>query len=651
MVQIRREHLIQRSSPFVRSILGCIRFLLLSAVIPGLFVLRHYWFTTHTGSLVIVPLPALLDLTSAQEKQDAFVATTPEKNLRSPGSPPGTAASTTEQSQQPQPPSIPLYLLTFLQSIIPTTTRDATVDTNASNVNNVDDSSLRLNIQIDSDLVELDHCNIAGILQNKDSLSNFTAWSYPLLNATVQALLKEHASLFGADADADARVNTDVETDTDTDAVGADGNSETESSTESTTTPQLSPLTLMQAVEQEFLLELLELYATASGLCDFARYQPTVPSDSVGLDVATTKLNDAADIESMQQQQQNIGLARLAVSIVAYQDAAHLQQLIQAIHLPQHVIVVHLDRRTNAEFRIQVQEICDHYDNVVVLEFGTIAYKTDSVSMVNLRMMRWLVYDLELQFDFFLTLGGAAYPLQGAHDLAYSLQQGKQTGRRVWLGELTHKGERVKSPQDSRLRRKRLVFTRGGGNRQFANANDVPLFSKRLPTAAFSGESLPDAIVESMTQKSVSGNQAIFAYETVKELLDSSSVMELFARSKYGCCCCLEERNWIAALTMIGLQEEALQQASMWQVWGGAETCQSSMRNALLSRNASLCFRLEDATLDPPQMYIRGDVVMDFLKDAKQRGFYFARKFHSDHAGSMELLEDIWLELHGNDIA
>jgi hypothetical protein len=426
------------------------------------------------------------------------------------------------------------------------------------------------------------------------------------------------------------------------------------------------------------------MYATASGHCDFSRYKPTVPSISdstaatdnknenenddadvtvtasglLSVEVAATKLRDAADLLELQGDGQtetdhgNAKLARLAVSIVAYQDIDHLKRLIQAIHLPIHVIVVHLDRRTSAKFAQQVCAFADEYDNVVVLQFGTIVYKTDSVSMVNLRIMRWLMYDLELTFDYFVTLGGAAYPLQDAHDLAYSLQQ---TGRRIWLGELTNKGERVTSPQDSRLRRKRLVFTGGSfgnvgtTNTAKSDASMIPILAKRLPSKTFADESLPDVIVESMNQKSVSGNNAIFAYDTVKELLDSPDVMELFARSKYGCCCCLEERNWIAALTMIGLQEEAMEQASMWQVWGGAETCQSSMKNALLSRNASLCYRLEDATLDPPQMYIRGDVTMDFLKDAKRRGFYFARKFHSDNPESMELLEDIRTDLHGND--
>jgi hypothetical protein len=682
MVQIRREHLHQRTSSFFRSILAFIRFLLLSAVIPSVFVLRHYWFGWTTpdvdgASLVLVPITAAATTTS---KLTAISGNEKVGNLRSSGSA-ATPIATTEESQlsSPPPPSLPPHLVQFLQTLLlPTSTTHLDVnDRDGTNTHDNDNTNTMVH-HYNNDWVELDHCNIAAILNDPTSLLylNFTAWSYPILNATVSDLVRERAGLFATHGAAIAI------------ATATDGSATTSEATSSPTAPKTKSLSLMQRVQQEFLLELLEMYATASGHCDFSRYKPTVPSISastaatdknenenddadvaltasglLSVEVAATKLREAADLLELQgggQTQErgrgsdhnSVKLARLAVSIVAYKDIHHLQRLIQAIHLPIHVIIVHLDRRTSAEFAQQVREFADEYDNVVVLQFGTIVYKTDSVSMVNLRIMRWLVYDLELTFDYFITLGGAAYPLQDAHDLAYSLQQ---TGRRIWLGELTLRGERVKSPQDSRLRRKLLLFTGGSfGNARNTNTADsdapmIPILVKRLPSTTFSGESLPDVIVESMTQKSVSGNNAIFAYDTVKELLDSPDVMELFARSKYGCCCCLEEHNWIAALTMIGLQEEALEQASMWQVWGGAETCQGSMKNALLSRNASLCYRLEDATLDPPQMYIRGDATMDFLKDAKRRGFYFARKFHSNNPESMELLEDIRTDLHGND--
>jgi hypothetical protein len=73
----------------------------------------------------------------------------------------------------------------------------------------------------------------------------------------------------------------------------------------------------------------------------------------------------------------------------------------------------------------------DAYDNAVVLPIGTIVYKADCVSLVNSRIMRWLVYDLELRFDYFVTFGGVAYLLQDAHDLAYSLQ-GKRGDEYGW---------------------------------------------------------------------------------------------------------------------------------------------------------------------------------------------------------------------------
>ena len=71
------------------------------------------------------------------------------------------------------------------------------------------------------------------------------------------------------------------------------------------------------------------------------------------------------------------------------------------------------------------------------------------------------------------------------------------------------------------------------------------------------------------------------------------------------------------------------------------------LKNAILNRNASMCFRLEDATMKQPKMYFLGDETMDLLKDAKERGVLFARKFRSDDPQSMVLLQDIQNEMHG----
>jgi hypothetical protein len=226
----------------------------------------------------------------------------------------------------------------------------------------------------------------------------------------------------------------------------------------------------------------------------------------------------------------------------------------------------------------------------------------------------------------------------------------------VYLGELTHKGERVwNAPADILLRHKRLF---------------LPFLSKwmtRLPRNAWknhpnSATYIPSTIRNAMIRKSTSGNQGIYSRQVVEKLLDSADVMQLFALSKYGCCCCLEERNWIAALHMIGFGEEALTQTGMFQVWGGnSSVCQGTMNNAVLSTNASICFRSEDHgrrrsrgsnnnnnnnnNTDQTNMYFYGNEMWDAIVDAKQRGFLFARKFRTDRQDSMDLRYRIQTEL------
>jgi hypothetical protein len=87
---------------------------------------------------------------------------------------------------------------------------------------------------------------------------------------------------------------------------------------------------------------------------------------------------------------------------------------------------------------------------------------------------------------------------------------------------------------------------------------------------------------------------------------------------KYGCCCCLEERSWIAALTMIGLKRG----------YGTKQACGKSGEGRLYRAPRSLLserlLRLEDATWIHPNVH-SGDVTMDITQDCKRQGFYFAQ--------------------------
>ena len=411
--------------------------------------------------------------------------------------------------------------------------------------------------------------------------------------------------------------------------------------------PAYAEFTDWQALEQEFCLELLEIYATHRGYCHF----------DDGDFVVAPHLPKAAEIFSTIPAAANQNYARLSICIIAFQDAPQLQRLIEAVHMPHHYILIHLERRTSLEFQNEVQEIASRYTNVAVVQFGTIIYRTDSVSMIQLQLMKWFIVN-NFSYDYHVTLNGSSFPLYSAKELARFLRQ-EQTirQRQVWLGELTHRtSTRVRRPQVHQLTgHKRLIHTRGSSSSGTTAIKSSIRVS--APLIRHGGHLnmtmiLSPQIRKSMSRKTVSGNQAVYSRHVVEQLLSSPHVMKLFALAKYGCCGVLEEHTWIAAMQLIGepYGKEALENGAVWQVWGGHTSCgQGTIRNAVLTRNATLCFKVDDGTMVRKHgelLLIRGNEMMEYLKDAKRRGFLFARKFQSNNEESMALLEDIKRELH-----
>jgi len=387
-------------------------------------------------------------------------------------------------------------------------------------------------------------------------------------------------------------------------------------------------------MEQEFVLELLELYATFHGSCRFDTGYPFVPH----------QLQDASLL--FDKVPPHDTYARVAIVIIAFQDAPQLQRLLEAIHMPHYYIVLHVERRASHEYLSELHNIASHYNNVQVVQFGTIIYRTDLVTTIQLQLMKWLSTST-LEYDYHITLNGAAYPLYSAEELAIHL---KQSSRNVWLGELTHHGVRVQHTSQAGMLvgAKRLSYTRGNTTK-----GTLRLSQSLVQQDGLFQMNVSEDIANAMSFKTVSGNQAVYSYDTVQQLLSCVSAMKLFALAKYACCGILEERTWIAAMQLLGgVEKEALHNAGgVWQVWGGVETCQSSVNNAILTTNSLTCFKVEDATREQRMeegtpLYINGSDVMAFLKDAKKRGFLFARKFHSDNDESMALLEEIRREIH-----
>ena len=237
-----------------------------------------------------------------------------------------------------------------------------------------------------SDIVELHHCR--SILTAEDSESfwgNFTTWAKPWVNETLRELYRPNFR-------------------------------------------QKEQLT------QEVILELLEIYATNQGYCNFDRYRPTV---SVLDSIAREKLLNTADMEAPSLH------ARCAfvIAIRRRDDVTHIQRLVEAIHMPQHFIILYLEREEENNQDTFVNEntaIADGYDNVVVLRFRQhFEGVEDPLSNVHLRIMRLLSIDLDLTYDYHVTLDGTSFPLLPAGELAKHLFTSSHS---VWLGALTEKG-------------------------------------------------------------------------------------------------------------------------------------------------------------------------------------------------------------------
>ena len=94
------------------------------------------------------------------------------------------------------------------------------------------------------------------------------------------------------------------------------------------------------------------------------------------------------------------------------------------------------------------------------------------------------------------------------------------------------------------------------------------------------------------------------------------------------------------------------------------------MKNAVLTRNDFVCYKIDDhqlieaaeagkglehehhhhiamanSTEPAKQHYFFGNETWSYLQLAKSRGYFFARKFDSSNAQSMELLQDIQSKL------
>jgi hypothetical protein len=426
-------------------------------------------------------------------------------------------------------------------------------------------------------------------------------------------------------------------------------------------------------LRQELYLQLLEIHLSSmdetESICDFAKYRfhriskSDEPKRQAFRTAGKILREHHHSTQKLQQHQSSSLQIRLVFTIVAFQDLPHLRTLVESIWMPQHLIIIHLERYTDAEFQRGLQEWIAthrHYNqNVLILQFGSIVYETDSVSQINLEIMDWL-HNAQgyYEYDYHITLGGAAFPLFSAQEMNDYLYKAKLNGQEVWLGELLHKGQRVHHPQAMLVwNRKRLYTT------AVSTENTTSPTAQKMDTRVgkIISAPVPNWLDKAMQFKSTSGNQGIYNYRVVSQLIQNHRIKQMFAMAKYGCCCCLEERTWIAAMDMLELLHQAKENYSMFQVWGrpaiidqekkrgkrSSSKCEGGMKNSVLELNdyPHACYKSEHTYLNGANM-MNASQVMEGLVQAKKRGILFARKFHSDNPNSVHLRDAIVRELH-----
>jgi hypothetical protein len=193
-------------------------------------------------------------------------------------------------------------------------------------------------------------------------------------------------------------------------------------------------------MRDEYALQLLELKLMERGQCNFSQYRPTVH------DHETQGIQLQQAFATLYRHQPSLSKPfrfvkahhRLAIVISAFKDFAQLASLLKAVHLPQHYIVIHIDRHCNLDYKAQLEALLattPEYGNVVIVQFGSVVYTSDTISLINLRILRWLTFDLGLDYEHAFLMDGLAYPLRSPQEMVDYLQvQSTKHNGSVWLG-------------------------------------------------------------------------------------------------------------------------------------------------------------------------------------------------------------------------
>jgi hypothetical protein len=353
------------------------------------------------------------------------------------------------------------------------------------------------------------------------------------------------------------------------------------------------------------------MYARHQGVCDYQSYQPRVPHIN-----ETDLVPLLRELPPPPEDQ-----VRLVYLISAFKDFDHLRELVRAITLPQHLIVIHLERETEPAFvdRIQ-QELLEEFDNVLVWKFGTIIYTADLISHVFLMMMMTIedaAATAQWDYDYLINMSSNSYPLLNATATARRLYDEE---RRVRIGLMWGYG---RSTCRNHLKSILVVVSRNGQKKRISLPSHKDVVPREMQPAKWN----------MCNQKSTSGLTAAYTRDSVQALFASASALDTLQRMKYSGGLSAVELNWVTSLKAIGLEKEVGQPGLTWQGWsckGMVPKGMARIQNFPLRRNHTCLTVFDRSAGARPHLRVEGDDGLEqALRAALERGTLFARKFDS----------------------
>ena len=113
---------------------------------------------------------------------------------------------------------------------------------------------------------------------------------------------------------------------------------------------------------------------------------------------------------------------RIAYLVLVQRFPAQFKRLFKAIYHPNNHYLIHIDSKAGGDTHESIETFLKEYPNSYVLDSASVLWGGYSIVQVELNGMK-LLLDMNLQWDFFINLGGQDFPLQSQEEIQDFLSQ------------------------------------------------------------------------------------------------------------------------------------------------------------------------------------------------------------------------------------